>query len=207
MSLHPLVGRDPHAVRLAPGDVLLFSGKSPLSWAIRAKTWSDVSHAELYVGCVCEIPTLIAEGWLPTTPVVCTAKRHSVTMKALRKIAGKPPLRSDGVDYYAFDPKDLVLVGRPRHRWQRQTALARFELEMRGQSYDTLGLLSSFYARSHGRKDTAGFCSETVVRTLRWGGIECFSERVDADEIAPSDLRKAHELHCLDPWGEVERTA
>ncbi len=35
---------------LLPGDVLLYSGRSPFSWAIKVKTWSPYSHAELYLG-------------------------------------------------------------------------------------------------------------------------------------------------------------
>lgn len=207
MSPHPLVGREPYCVRLQPGDVLLFSGHTPLSWAIKTKTWSECSHAEIYVGTVCEIPTLTREGWPSTTSVVVTAKRHSMTMKALRKIAGKPPLRSDGVNYYEFDPSGLILVGRPHHRWQRPAALQRFEQEMRGQGYDTFGLLAGFYARRHGCENTKAWCSETVDRVARWGGLHLFAEHVDADSIAPSDLRKSPELRMLDPWGEAERAA
>jgi hypothetical protein len=35
---------------LQPGDILLYGDSSPLSWAIRFRTWSDVSHVEVYVG-------------------------------------------------------------------------------------------------------------------------------------------------------------
>lgn len=35
---------------LKPGDVLLYSGKGPMSWWIKIKTWSNVSHVETYVG-------------------------------------------------------------------------------------------------------------------------------------------------------------
>lgn len=35
---------------LRPGDVLLYRGTSVWSALIRIKTWSDVSHCELYVG-------------------------------------------------------------------------------------------------------------------------------------------------------------
>lgn len=36
--------------RLKPGDLLLYSGHSVFSWLIKVKTWSDFSHAEVYVG-------------------------------------------------------------------------------------------------------------------------------------------------------------
>jgi len=35
---------------LQPGDILLYGDRSLLSWAIRFRTWSDVSHIEVYVG-------------------------------------------------------------------------------------------------------------------------------------------------------------
>jgi len=35
---------------LQPGDILLYGDSSPLSWAIRFRTWSDVSHVEIYAG-------------------------------------------------------------------------------------------------------------------------------------------------------------
>ena len=36
--------------QLLPGDVLLYRGRGFWSWAIRVKTWSDVSHCECYIG-------------------------------------------------------------------------------------------------------------------------------------------------------------
>lgn len=35
---------------LHPGDVLLYCGSGPVSWAIKVKTWSRISHAEIYIG-------------------------------------------------------------------------------------------------------------------------------------------------------------
>jgi hypothetical protein len=35
---------------LVPGDCLCYSGRGPLSWAIKVKTWSQVSHVEGYAG-------------------------------------------------------------------------------------------------------------------------------------------------------------
>ena len=35
---------------LRPGDILLYGDRSLLSWAIRFRTWSDVSHIEIYAG-------------------------------------------------------------------------------------------------------------------------------------------------------------
>lgn len=35
---------------LKPGDVLLYSGKSIFSFAIKIKTWSIFSHVEMYIG-------------------------------------------------------------------------------------------------------------------------------------------------------------
>jgi hypothetical protein len=35
---------------LQPGDILLYGDGSLLSWLIRLRTWSDVSHVEVYIG-------------------------------------------------------------------------------------------------------------------------------------------------------------
>jgi hypothetical protein len=35
---------------LQPGDLLLYAGRGLFSWVIRTKTWSDVSHLEVYDG-------------------------------------------------------------------------------------------------------------------------------------------------------------
>lgn len=35
---------------LEPGDCLLYSGSSPFSWFIKMKTWSRVSHVEVWIG-------------------------------------------------------------------------------------------------------------------------------------------------------------
>ena len=32
---------------IQPGDCLLYAGRSPWSWIIKVKTWSDVSHVEV----------------------------------------------------------------------------------------------------------------------------------------------------------------
>lgn len=42
--------RYPAEPSLRPGDVLLYSGTGAVARLIRIKTWSNVSHAELYVG-------------------------------------------------------------------------------------------------------------------------------------------------------------
>lgn len=35
---------------LQPGDCLLYQGSSVFSWLIRAKTWSYISHVEVFIG-------------------------------------------------------------------------------------------------------------------------------------------------------------
>lgn len=40
----------PPLPEILPGDCLLYSGSSFVSWAIRYRTWSSVSHVEVYVG-------------------------------------------------------------------------------------------------------------------------------------------------------------
>lgn len=35
---------------LRPGDCLLYSGSSPFSWFIKVKTWSRISHVEVFIG-------------------------------------------------------------------------------------------------------------------------------------------------------------
>jgi hypothetical protein len=37
-------------LNLKPGDCLLYSSHGPFGWFIRLKTWSDVSHVEVYLG-------------------------------------------------------------------------------------------------------------------------------------------------------------
>lgn len=37
-------------MRLKPGDCLLYHSHGPFGWFIRLKTWSDVSHVEVYLG-------------------------------------------------------------------------------------------------------------------------------------------------------------
>lgn len=38
------------APSLHPGDVLLYAGKGLVPWLIKVKTWSRISHVEIYLG-------------------------------------------------------------------------------------------------------------------------------------------------------------
>lgn len=38
------------APSLRPGDILLYAGKGLLPFAIKLKTWSHISHVEIYIG-------------------------------------------------------------------------------------------------------------------------------------------------------------
>ena len=153
-----------------PGDVLLYRGDGLLSQIIRLKTWSDVSHAELYV-----------------------KPGFTVTAKLL-----------GGVNYYPVgDAAGLVYVYRPRSSllFNADRAGWMFDKFMRGQRYDTFGLVSAFYAAKSGARDRA-FCSETVTRVLRYGGIEPFAPDFDADHVAPAQFKQTPVLTRV--WSREE---
>lgn len=150
---------------LVPGDVLLYRGTGWVSQAIRIKTWSDVSHAELYVG----------EG-------------RTVTARL-----------KGGADYFRVTDRDLAYIYRPHHTWAADPALAQFDQAMRGQKYDLLGLLLSFYAVRQGRDNRRAFCSEVVTRVLRWGHVEPFAIDFDADAVAPAQFKQTPALWRIYP--------
>jgi hypothetical protein len=185
---------------LKPGDVGLDSGHSPLSWAIRLKTVSDVSHAWLYAGRAKDIPALSDHP--PESQWVMSAERKAVTGKWWRKLRGSKEDVHDGVNYYPLDLKNTVYILRPKTPWNAQRAYMLFEDvcwhgRCRGSKYDTWGLFKSFFGQRYGRVDHAAFCSEVVRQCLEWGEVFPFNTLLDIDATAPSHFKDSLALECF----------
>jgi hypothetical protein len=191
---------NPNLLDLQPGDVGLDAGRSPLSFAIKMKTWSDVSHAWLYVGQAKDISALADHE--PESHWVISAERRSVVAKWWRKVRGAPESRHEGVNYYPLDLSSTVYLLRPvGQEWNRAKALAAFEADCehgrcRGSHYDTFGLLLSFYGRRFARNDDAGFCSEATRQAQEWGDVFTFPSTLAVDATAPSHFLDTPALRC-----------
>lgn len=89
-----------------------------------------------------------------------------------------------GVGRYARRYDDLAYLLRP---WRpiNLDAGERWFATVDGQRYDWLGLLVFYLAAKQGARDRM-FCSEFATRFYRACGLEPFTERMDADRVAPA---------------------
>jgi hypothetical protein len=156
-------------VPLQPGDVLLYRPSGFFGKAIAVKTWSEVSHVELYMGDGVVWASRDPQRWFPWPS-------------------------GGGVDFYSFRSSDLVRVRRPNVAPDLER-LEWFCAETRGQRYDWWGL-ARFFNFSKGKQDRM-FCSEAVTRALRFAGVELFDQRKDADAVSPGELDNTIALQTL----------
>ena len=140
------------------GDALLyFDSASPMDWAIAVKTFTKVSHIEIYVGYGKSI-----------------AARPGVG-------CGKYPLRRDGLVAIRrpIKPFDLnaAMAWFTRSRGVHPAPCR--------EDYDWKGLLCFTLAVKQGSPDKM-FCSELALRFYRHGKFEPFAPELDADTTPPS---------------------
>ncbi|HAM41650.1 MAG TPA: hypothetical protein DCP69_10025 [Candidatus Omnitrophica bacterium] len=122
---------------LHPGDLLLFDRRgSVVNWWIRVKTWSDVSHCEVYVG----------DGWTWASRNGEGVNEYPVDTSGLRRVlrpdaeldwpAGREwfvTVRGQGYDY-------LGLLAFYYARWQGRESPRMFCSEFATRLYRALGL-------------------------------------------------------------------
>ena len=145
---------------LQPGDVLLYAPSGTFGHLIAMKTWSQVSHVELYMGDGVSWASRDPKRWLPWP-------------------AG------GGVGYYGLRTDNLIRVRRPSVLPDLDR-LEYFCTTTNGQRYDWWGLMR-FFNIGAGKQDRM-FCSEAVTRALRFAGVELFDSRKDADAVSPGEL-------------------
>jgi len=141
---------------LVPGDCLLYRGRGLLPALIRLKTWSDVSHIEMYFG----------------NGVVGASRAEGVNTYRLKTEGLRVVLR----------PTDAVDMAAVR-RWHDQPFDPKTQTGVTGQKYDTLGLFR-FFTIGKQSMDRQ-FCSEWQTRAYRQGGFNPFAEHYDADLVSP----------------------
>lgn len=137
----------PDAVRasLRPGDVLLYSGKGLFSTLIKIKTWSRISHVEVYDGYGQSVASRDGQG------------------------VGRYGLRSE--DLVAI-MRPRTFTGRGNFNVLKARA---WFATVDGQAYDWLGLLAFLGTRFQGGHNDKMFCSEFATRFLRAGGFDPFN--------------------------------
>lgn len=146
-------------LRLTPGDTMLYYSKDSLVDRIIAiKTWTYVSHIEIYVG------YFEHEGQLGHWSV---ASRNGI-----------------GVGLYKTRWDDLVCVREPRPDGNLNAAMRWFWTKANGQGYDWKGLLCFSLAVKQGSHDKM-FCSEFATRWYRFFERPQFDNDWDADRTPP----------------------
>jgi hypothetical protein len=91
-----------------------------------------------------------------------------------------------GVNQYPFRLDQLTHVLRPYCQVNMFSAMEWFNRTARGQKYDFKGLMCFYLAAKRGDRDRM-FCSEFAARWDRHAAIRSFTERFDADKIAPGN--------------------
>lgn len=150
----------PPESKLQFGDILLKSKGSPLNTITKLKTWSDVSHSELYVG------TYFSHG---ESQVITAFPEH-------------------GVNFYPYKIENTVYILRP-HTLPTQAGFYWFQKEALGQGYDYLGMAAFFFAQLQGGDNGKQFCSEVIARLFKKGDAPLLHPRIDADAYAPSSFK------------------
>lgn len=165
--------------RLKPGDCLLYSGSSFISRAIKIKTWSHVSHVEIYRGDFKSI-----------------ASRDQVGVNTYS-------FRYDGL-YEVRRPNSELDMGEAL-RWFDTPFDPVTKTGTTGQKYDTWGLFRFF---TLGKQSTdKQFCSEVATRFYRkcvelphGHDFHPFHPDWDADLIAPCGYEISDEFTVM--WNQ-----
>ena len=143
---------------LFPGDCLLYFGGTLIDWVIALKTWSKVSHVEIYVG------EFEHNGQWGKWSV---ASRNGIGV-------GLYPLRRSG----------LVCVRRTKSI-NLEAGMKWFWSNANGQGYDWKGLLCFELAVRQGSK-TKQFCSEFANRFYKACRRPLFADDWKSDRTPPS---------------------
>jgi hypothetical protein len=162
--------------RLAPGDIVGFSGYSPQSYFINAVTYGLPRWGISHVGIVGEYDgrLLLFESTTGST-LPCYVLN--------RKIAGTQ-CHDPSARLHEYRGKAWHYpLRQPLRPWERK-ALTRYLTGSLGRPYDALGafhsgasLFAYFMAKVHDENTAALFCSEWCVAALR------FIERFDTDHV------------------------
>jgi hypothetical protein len=171
--------------RLAPGDLLLYSRASAINLAIRVKTWSRYTHAEVFLGPDVAREICRRAGRLWKVETVFASRNPSWVVPWIRAPYLVPI--GGGVDLYNLDIHGLTLIRRP-HTFDVELAIAWLsEPGILGQSYDVVGLFAFYKAAEQGRDNGAMFCSEAAGRLWKKAGA-LKGENTDADQTSPGML-------------------
>lgn len=161
---------------LRPGDAILYRPSDLLGWIIAIKTWTRLSHVEIYCG---EGKSLASRG---NKTVNCSGEEVR------------------GVSLYPLRLADLACVLRPNQPFVFEKGLNWFWSEADGQGYDVLGLLCFTLAVHQGAPDKM-FCSEFATRFFRQCDFKVFSESEDADHISPAQFVQTPALDRI--WSDA----
>jgi len=148
---------------LEPGDCLLYSSGGPLPWLIKIKTWSPVSHVEVYRG---------------------GAKSIAARKEGVRTY----DLRRDGL-FAILRPLDGPLDLTRSLAWFDEPFNQATHSGVTGQRYDVWGLFRFFTIGK--QSEDKQFCSEVATRFYRLAiakdgaPFHPFATRWDADLVSP----------------------
>lgn len=143
--------------------VALYKGISPLSRMIRFRTWSEYSHASLYVPRSGEFESWIPNGVRNVSPI------------------GSGHTPGTQVDLFAVTVTP-----------SQEGKILHFLQEQVGKKYDYRGVLGFLSRRDRAQNQDRWFCSELVFAACQAGGIDLLARiqphRVSPDMLALSPL-------------------
>lgn len=171
-------GLMPH--ELQPGDCLLYRPNSIMGWVIAVKTWTAISHVEIYTG-----------------DLTSVASRDGIGV-------ARYPLRRSNLAYVRR-PSCKIPSTNIQHPEKHQVPGLDFARAMRwfrtvnGQKYDWKGLLCFTLAVHQGSMDRM-FCSEFATRWYRKAGFDALAPEINADHVAPSEFVQTPALKTV--WSD-----
>ena len=148
---------------LAPGDVLLYHGRSVFNVVTDLKTGGLVDHVEIYAG-------------------------HGLSVAA----------RSEGFNFYNFEPIGLAKVRRPLQPFLQENADTWLQ-PLRGIPYDEPGLLQFINIDA---SNNGFICSCGASYYLKMGHVLLFADDYPLVKISPRDMELTRELITI--WSSVQ---
>lgn len=200
MSHSSHVARTPQFPELRPGDLLLYGGGSLAAWLIQFRTWSDVSHVEIYLGGGRSLASRAAG--VDIYPLRVLNLRRVLRPKHVhsRSLVGADlPVRPsqnemEGEDLPVFPSRNLPPTTRLPLNFEQGLQWFR---TVQGTRYGYLDLLK-FYLID---LPTRGMiCSEFADRFFQASGLPLFNPKYPSGAVCPRDYETLSPILADQIW-------
>lgn len=181
----PSACRAPQFPELRPADLLLYGGGSLISWFIQLRTWSDVSHVEIYLGGGRSL----------------ASRANGVNIYPLRVPNLRRVLRPKDVHARALAGADLPVrpsenLPTTRLPLNLEAGLQWFQ-SVQGTRYGYLDLLKFYLIDIPTR---GMICSEFADRFFKASGLPLFNPKYPSGAVCPRDYETLSPILADQIW-------